>query len=74
MLDQYDNALNDLNKSLEIEPNNAFALRWRGDVYRLLGQYNNALNDLNKSLKIKSNNAFALKVREEVYRTPGGLG
>ena len=35
-LKQYDNSLIDLDKSLEIEPNNAWALKTRDQVYKML--------------------------------------
>jgi len=63
----YNHALNDLNKSLEIEPNNTCALRGRGAVYCDLKQYNNALNNFNKLLEIEPNNAWALRGRGCVY-------
>ena len=52
MYHDYDSALNDFNKSLEIEPNNAFAWKKRGDVYRMLEKYDKALYDFNKSLAL----------------------
>ena len=57
-LKQYNNALIDFNKSLEIESNNAHALSRRGGVYKLLKQYEKALIDLCKSIEIELNNAL----------------
>src|SRR6185312_5439126 len=55
-LKQYDNALNDFNKSLEIQPkNNVNILGIRAAVYLDLCQYSKALDDVNTFLKIKSN-------------------
>ena len=51
----------DLNKSLEIRLNNVFALKHRGEAYRMSCKYQEALADLNKSLEIQPNDAFALK-------------
>ena len=47
--------MDDLNKSLDIEPNNAWALSRRGGVYYNLKQYDNSLIDLDKSLEIEPN-------------------
>jgi tetratricopeptide (TPR) repeat protein len=49
MLDKYEEALADLNKSLEIQPDNAWALSSRGEVYRMLNKYEEALAGLNES-------------------------
>src|SRR6185312_12461199 len=59
--------VNNLNKSLEIEPNDAYALKVRGSVYLDLKQYDNALIDLNKSLEIEPNDAWALSRRGCIY-------
>ena len=61
------NASNDFNKLLEIEPNDAWALRARGEVYRLLHNYDNALEDFDRSLEIEPNHAWALSRRGDVY-------
>ena len=60
-------ALTDLNRSLDIEPNSSWEEK-RGEVYRMLRQYHYALNDLNKSLQIEPNNSLALSRRGDVYR------
>ncbi len=48
-------ALIDLDAALQLEPNDAGALRLRGDTKRQLGNYKGALVDLNASLKHKNN-------------------
>src|SRR4030042_768531 len=49
---QYDNALSDYNKALEINPNYAEAYYNRGTTYGKKGQYDNAISDFNKALEI----------------------
>ena len=71
-LKQYDNALINLNRALEIEPNNTHALRNRGVAYLDLKQYDNALINLNRVLKIEPNDSFALSNMEVVYSHVGG--
>jgi len=41
-LNQYDNSLQDFDKSLEIEPDNAYALKHRETVYHCLKQCDNS--------------------------------
>ena len=60
MMNKYEEALADFNKSLEIDLNNSWALDRRGEVYRIMNKYEEALADLNKSLEIKPSNSWAL--------------
>ena len=50
MIGGYKYSLVDLNKSLEIDPNNATALNNRELTYQLIGRYEESLADINKSL------------------------
>ena len=50
---QYNNALDDFDKALEIEPNDAYALKRRKAIYE-------KLKHLNRSLESKPNNSNAL--------------
>ncbi|CAG8650177.1 21433_t:CDS:2, partial [Cetraspora pellucida] len=49
-----------LNKSLEIDPNNANSLGIRGRTHYMAGNYESSLKDINKSLRIEPTNAIAL--------------
>jgi tetratricopeptide (TPR) repeat protein len=49
-----------------IEPNNAFTLKIRGDVKRILRKYQGALEDLDKADVLEPNNAFTLRTRGTV--------
>jgi tetratricopeptide (TPR) repeat protein len=66
MLDDYRGALEDLDKADVIEPNNAFTLKNRGDVKRMLKEYRGALEDLDKADVLEPNNAFTLTNRANV--------
>ncbi|CAK9860442.1 unnamed protein product [Sphagnum jensenii] len=66
MLDDYRGALEDLDKADVLEPNNAFTLKYRGDVKRTLKEYKRALEDLNKADVLEPNNAFTLIVCGDV--------
>ncbi|RIB18641.1 hypothetical protein C2G38_2184076 [Gigaspora rosea] len=46
---------------VDIEPNNKFALRHRGEAYYLMGRYLEVIIDLTKLLDIEPNNKFVLK-------------
>ncbi|CAG8582865.1 10949_t:CDS:2 [Ambispora leptoticha] len=65
--EQIRRTLADLNKSLEINPNSAFALAIRGATYRMMNRYKESLADLNKLLEINPNDAFALGNRGATY-------
>jgi len=57
-----------LTKLLEFESNDAFALRYRGEIYYIMKRYEESLADLNKLLKINTNNMWVLKAHEEVIK------
>ena len=65
---KYEQALADLTKLLDFEPNNAFALKYQGETYFIMERYKESLASLNKLLKISANNIWALKVHEEITR------
>ena len=49
---QYDQAISDFNKALEISPRDAKAYSNRGIAYKKKGQYDQAISDYNKALEI----------------------
>ena len=57
---QYENALNELNKILEIDPDNVLALNEKGDIRLIQGKYVKALQNYEKILKLESRNLDAL--------------
>ena len=58
MIKKYEEAIADLNRSLEMDPNGACSFGRRGEVYRMMKKYEEALVDLNKSLKIDPNDVY----------------
>ncbi|RIB23353.1 kinase-like domain-containing protein [Gigaspora rosea] len=68
---KYDESLINLNRLLDINPNNAITLSDRGLTYYVMGKYNESLTDYNKSLEIDPNNAITLIKRESTYRNMG---
>jgi Flp pilus assembly protein TadD len=56
---QYDQAIADFNKAIEINPRYDKAYNNRGIVYRLKGQYDQAISDFNKAIEINPTDAQA---------------
>jgi len=54
---QYDQAISDFNKAIEINPRYGQAYNNRGIVYRLKGQYDQAISDFNKAIEINPRDA-----------------
>jgi len=67
-LDDPEGALKDLDKADVLEANNAFTLRWRGNVKKMLEDYQGALEDLDKADVLEPNNAFTLGIRADVKK------
>ncbi|RIB21693.1 hypothetical protein C2G38_2034174 [Gigaspora rosea] len=67
-MDICEESLSDLNESLEINPDDALALKIRGITYRKMSRYEESLADLNKLLEIEPDNAEILSERGETYR------
>ncbi|RIB29912.1 hypothetical protein C2G38_2055416, partial [Gigaspora rosea] len=63
----YEEAIIDLTKFIDIEQNSKFALRYRGEAYYLMKRYKEAIIDLTKLLDIEPNNKFALRYLGEAY-------
>jgi tetratricopeptide (TPR) repeat protein len=64
---QYDQAILDYNKALEINPRYADAYNNRGVAYADTGQYDQAILDYNKALEINPGYAYAYKNRAVSY-------
>jgi len=59
----YDGAIEDYYKAIEIDPNNSNALNNRGYTYNLMGDYENAIKDFEKAILLEENFAYALNNR-----------
>ena len=57
---EYDKALSDLNKSIELDPTNAEAFYIRGSVYGLLEDYDKMLADLQETIRLNPQHRLAL--------------
>ena len=65
-LEQYEDALEFYNKSLEIESHNILALNNKSILLIKLKQYDEALSNINKVLEIDENNICAIENKEKV--------
>lgn len=69
---QYDQAILDYNKSLEINPKGAdAAYKNRGNAYYMKGQYDQAISDYSKSLETNPRDAWAYVNRGNAYYMKG---
>ncbi len=64
---QYDQAISDYNKAIEIDPKSATAYNNRGIAYRQKGQNDQAISDFNKALEINPRDAWAYSSRGVAY-------
>ena len=56
---RYDNALDDFNKAIDVDPMDALAYNNRAELREILGEYKLAIEDLNIAIKLDSNYASA---------------
>jgi tetratricopeptide (TPR) repeat protein len=67
---QYEKALADFNRALELNPNIDRAIGGRGETYRLMGRYEEALADFTRSLELDPD-VWEMSNRGETYRLMG---
>lgn len=66
MLERYNDALNSLEKAIEINPNNAQFHAFKGYALLKLGRIDEAKKEYKKSLKIDPNNDNVKKALEAI--------
>ena len=69
--ENYEDAIEDYTKAIEIECNNVFAFRLRGDSKRKLGDYQGAIDDYTKAIEIYPDNAHLYNYLAESKRKLG---
>ncbi|CAN8183796.1 unnamed protein product [Coccothraustes coccothraustes] len=72
-LQDWDNALTDCEKVLDMEPGNIKALMRRATVHNHLQNYQTAIEDLNKVLSVEPENSMAKKSLQEIEEKLKGL-
>jgi len=63
----YQLAFADYDRSLQLQPNHAAALAWRGDAYRTTKQYKKAVVDLSMAVEIDPDYSWAIAQRGETH-------
>ena len=53
-LEDYENALQDHSKRIELDPNNAWNYKYRADCYQLIDDHENVLRDLSSAIELSS--------------------
>ena len=71
--DEFEHALADFNKALELDPNLAIAYNNRGGVYEKTGKLDLALADFNKALELDPKLAHAYNNRGNVHAKNGEI-
>ena len=65
VIGKYEQAIADLTKLLEFEPNNAFSLKYQGEAYFMMKKYEESRTCLNK---LSTNYIWVLEVCNEITR------
>jgi tetratricopeptide (TPR) repeat protein len=68
---QYNMAIDDLSKSIELTPHNAPAYLARGLAMALKGQFNRSVDDINRSIELNPKIPAAYNIRGMVYAQTG---
>ncbi|CDR09784.1 tetratricopeptide repeat protein [Streptomyces iranensis] len=71
---RYEQALNDYNAALALDPIRKRVRFGRGATYRLMGRYDDALTDFNRAIELDPDYAVALVRRGQTYRVMGRYG
>jgi tetratricopeptide (TPR) repeat protein len=67
-LNQFEQAIIDYTRAIELDPTYARAYASRGSAYRRLKEYERAMQDYNRALELEPNYAWAYCGRGETYR------
>lgn len=68
---QFDKALSDFNKAIEINPRDPRSYNNRGITYNIMHQFDKAISDFNKAIEINPRNARAYSNRGVAYKNKG---
>ncbi len=68
---QYEQALQDFDRAIQLDDKYAWAIANRGVTYRLMGQYEQALQDFDRAIQLDDKNASVIANRGETYRRMG---
>ncbi|HEY6284926.1 MAG TPA: tetratricopeptide repeat protein, partial [Ktedonobacteraceae bacterium] len=66
-LKEYERAITDYNRAIELDSNYARAYASRGDAYRNIREYEQSIEDYNRALELRSNYAWAYVGRGQTH-------
>lgn len=67
LMEQYEQALQNFDRAIELDPKSTRAITHRGFTYRVMERYDEALQDFDRAIKIDPKFHFAIRYRGEVY-------
>ncbi len=67
LMEYYEEALNDYNKAIELEPKFIMVIAYRGLTYRSMKRYENALKDFDQAIELNPKYAWAIARRGMTY-------
>jgi Tfp pilus assembly protein PilF len=70
-VNEHDKAINDLSAAIKIDPKDAHAYSFRGELYLKKGMFQNAVDDYTAAIKIEPDVSFHYRRRAEAYRAIG---
>ena len=65
----YEQALADFNRAIDLKPQYSDALSGRGETYRFMERYEEALTDFNRAIDLDPEDAWVIISRGETYRS-----
>jgi tetratricopeptide (TPR) repeat protein len=66
-MEQYEEALADCNRAIELDSDNDWAITGRGETYQSMGRYEAALADCNRAIELSSENDWRFYNRAIIY-------
>lgn len=69
LMGNYEAALKDFNRAIELDGKYKWAIARRGETYRIMDNYERALEDLNRAIELDEKSQFAIGCRALTYRT-----
>ena len=67
-LGQYQQAIEEYDKAIKLNPNDAIGYKTRGNSYLALAQYQRAIEDYDKAIELDPNDAEARTLRQRALR------
>ena len=65
---KYEEAINDYDKAIKLEPNNSYFYYKKGLAYEKIGKYEEAVNNYNKAIKLEPDDVSFYCTRGKKWR------